>query len=414
VKLIAQQKEEWRRIFALNYALIIKDHIGRLWLGSSPDAVPGVWGHSFVRTFYEWVGVTPNSGVQREGGITSTFFVLRSLNAYLNRFHRHLPRQLVNELAQFFAMRTTPRGIGIESVDARGNRGVDPNLRHTCFGYMAMNELVSAGADNSELDRALRTAGDYLLQPFSSEQLLDLWLNDSWPLGGIASYIAARDKLLSAPDCQPDLREALRVWPGVRTRLVQGIIEIKSTDVFRWRAKHRGDGEEHYPFWHPIYGRPVLRLHSLNGCLSLVGRYIAAEPSGRDRIELVVAKVRGELLDMNDRAPRFGRNRPPSFAAAAAMLELVLGEWYEPVPADIEFISALLEFLTSRWQDPSIYHDYWTEFTAPLLDISEFHQALGSDLEESVDEGEHMFATFEPARRGTEYGILSAALGLEA
>jgi hypothetical protein len=388
----------------------MKDHIGR----SSADAVPGVWGHSFVRTFYDWVGVTPNSGVQREGGITSTFFVLRSLNSYLNRFHRRLPRKLLNELVTFFVLRSTPRGIGIETVDARGNRGVDPNLRHTCFGYMAMNELASAGADTSELGLALRTAAEYLLQPFSAEQLLDLWLNDSWPLGGIASYIAARDKLLAAPDCHPDLHEARRVWPGVRNRLVQGLIEIKSADVFRWRAKHRGDGEEHYPLWHPIYGRPVLRLHSSNGCLSLVGRYVASELGGRDRIGQVVATVRGELLDMNDRAPRFAQGRPPSFAAASAMLELVLGEWYEPIPADMEFISALLGFLTSRWEDPSIYQDYWTEFTAPLLDIEEFHQALGPDLKLTVDEGEHAFTGCECARRGTEYRILSTALGLEA
>jgi hypothetical protein len=184
--------------------------------------------------------------------------------------------------------------------------------------------------------------------------------------------------------------------------------------------------DEHSPFWHPIKDAEILRLHSTLGCLSLVGQELAAREVGRQRIGSIVAELRDQLERDPEGAPRFAKGAPPSLAAACAMLKLVLGAWYEPTAADREFVFKILDFIRLRWKDPEVYGDYWTEFTAPLLQLDEMF--VGLDVGGLVKSGERLLDAFEAfgddaaaalgAEDGEAYGVLSrvraSALGLSA
>jgi hypothetical protein len=68
------------------------------------------------------------------------------------------------------------------------------------------------------------------------------------------------------------------------------------------------------------------------------------------------------------------------------MVKLVLGPWYEPTIEDHRLLFYLLDFIRLRWKDPEVYEDYWTEFTAPILQIDEL--LSGFDTKTIVREAE--------------------------
>ena len=399
---IEEHAQGWVSVFSFLYALVLRDRIGHVKSDGGSDAVPGIWGHSFVRTYYRWIDKSADAAVQREGGITSTYFVLRALKGYLGRFHRELPQSLENDLATFFLERTKNSGIGIRTVDDRGNERVQTNLRHTCFGFMTMQELSVQGPRRDALERARERATQTLLRPMTREDLAECWLtDDQWPVGGIASYIAARDVLFASPKLCQRYEDERRVWPGVRDRLIDLLASISSADIARERGGHTTS--EHLPFWHPIGGLPTFRLHSTNGCLALLGRDLYAHARGRTRIHEIVAALRNEIRG----TPSFVSNGPASLTAAAAMLEIVLADWYEPTSADVEFTKGIMDFVLEYWSDTTVYGDFWTEFTAPLLNLDAFHSAIGSRLEAAIEAGVRL----AQRPKGEFVNVLFAALG---
>lgn len=407
VRSISEKKEIWSQISVSNYILIQRDRIGKLGI-EQREGIPGIWGHSYVRTYYNWIGAPPTKKVRMEGGIATSYYVLKSLKGYLSRLGVRFDPLILGEVATFLKERTTTAGIGIRTTTSRGTSKVDANLRHSCLGYLIMCELVPfAFPAKGELREAIHHVSSYILKPLSHEDLLNAWLSESWPIGGIASYIAARDHLFNTQYDKDWIQGEGRFWPAVRDRLLDALAGVSSERLYTLGLSRNADQkgfDEHMPFWHPIKSLSVLRLHSSLGCLSLVGQDIAKRSVGRNRIMGIVKALREQVLNSNDRAPRFAPESPPSFAAACAMLEMTLGSWYEPVEEDLEFILSLLSFMEHKWSNPDVYVDYWSEFAAPILNLEELHLALGKDIAFAAREADAILqeVTPEDERRRTK------------
>jgi hypothetical protein len=200
--------------------------------------------------------------------------------------------------------------------------------------------------------------------------LLSLWLEDSWPVGAIAAYISARSSLFDSSDLEDGaFVQQLRRWPGVRDKLLGALSDLTSTQIVALTGR---PASEHFPYWHPIADLPILRLHSTLGCLELVGAQFRQD---NQRINDLVRKLREHLKGCKGQ-PRFEPESCPSVAAASALLGIVLGPWYEPVEEDLELLDNSMSFLEDHWMDPAAYEDYWSEFAAPLLGLSEILRGL--------------------------------------
>lgn len=392
---ISERKEIWTKLLTTTYILTQLDRIGQMGINER-KGVPGLWGHSYVRTYYNWAGTPPSSAAQMEGGIATSYFVLKNLNRYLQRLDTKLAPNIRRDLSIFFINRTKPSGVGIQTTSLRSTQEVAVNLRHTCFGYLIMREIEPLDESRAEFVNAIKTAASFILRPISQDELIGSLIDESWPIGGIAAYIAAREHLFRSHYGRQWAVEEKRVWPGVKRRLIDAVIKLDSKRLNiisnSLGSKNQKDEEwltEHFPFWHPINGLSVLRLHSTIGCISLIGRDLANKPAGQARIRNIIHDLRRQVLDSPDKAPRFASDStgPPSVAAACAMLEILLGPWIEPTAEDAELIFTILTFLENRWDDHSVYTDYWTEFTAPLLDLEELHMGLGSHSGLAYTEG---------------------------
>lgn len=393
----SDRRTEWADILISTYVLVQKDRIGYVGL-SERRGVPGIWGHSYVRTYYNWVGKTPPDTSAQEGGIASSYYVIKALSAHRQLFEAELPKIALKETIDFFIARTKVSGVGIHALDVRGNPGIQTNLRHTCFGYLAMCELSALSEKNTKLEKAIVNAASSILKEVAFEELIEAWLSDSWPVGAIASYIAARDHLFNSPLGRQWAHDEGRIWPGVRKRLFDALIQLEGKRLEVLTSQNDTGMPmlvEHFPFWHPIYNLPVLRLHSTLGCLSLVGTGIADSAIGQGRIRSIVDELCCEVLDSADKAPRFAPSSPPSIAAAFAMLEILLGPWFNPSIEDLELIFSILSFVERNWRNPSVYQDYWTEFTAPLLSLPELSRGLNDKFFWAIERGHELMNSLD-------------------
>jgi hypothetical protein len=76
-------------------------------------------------------------------------------------------------------------------------------------------------------------------------------------------------------------------------------------------------------------------------------------------------------MDSPGGAVRFAPEHPPSVGAALAVLDLATGpwlhDWFQPSVGFLEFLDRVLSFVREVWNDPTVYSDYWSEFSLPLL-----------------------------------------------
>jgi hypothetical protein len=340
-----------------------------------------------------------------EGGIATTYYVVKALSQFHKKSDSAWEEAILKDIAKFFKCRIRPDGVGVLGMDAHGFPKIVTHLRHTCYGYLILADLLEVCGDGSEELRMLANkSADLLIDAFTADELLQEWIPESWPIGGIASYIAAREHLYNSKIGNKWPPHEKRCWPDVREAMLDALAELSSTHLSLLGAI-REPGKralsEHLPYWHPIKDAPILRLHSTLGCLSLVGKDIAKREFGQSRIREIVKDLRQQVLMDPQHAPRFCHDSSPSFAAACAMLKLVLGPWYEPTNEDREFVLYLLDFLRLRWKDPEVYTDYWTEFTAPILQIDELLSGL--DTRALVRESEFFIEDAEPLELGS-YG----------
>jgi hypothetical protein len=336
-----------------------------------------------------------------EGGIATTYYVVAALNSLLKRASVPWRGSVLDEITAFFERRTKSDGVGVLTMDARGMPKIATHLRHTCYGYLIMAELAGAAGAAAKLDELVKISAATLSQSMSKDELLGEWIIESWPIGGIASYVASRDRLYASPHAYVWPQREKRYWPDVRERMLDALAQISSAQLSRVGAtKEKGKRElnEHMPFWHPIKDAEVLRLHSTLGCLSLVGRDIAAREIGRARIHQIVEEMRRQVSADHEQIPRFSPSAHPSISAACAMLKMALGPWYEPTSEDGEFIFKVLDFIRLHWREPAVYGDYWTEFTAPILQLEELIADL--DITSLVQRGENILSLLEAPDEG--------------
>ena len=387
---IAQRREDWSGFLLSTYVLAHKDRIGHY--GSEfRGGLPAIWGHSYVRTYYMWANTPPPARELMEGGIATTYYVVNSLGDLLQRAGTRWREPVLSEITTFFSERTKSEGVGVRTIDPRGYSQIMAHLRHTCFGYLIMADLASAPGAPAQLRKLVEISATALAKALSKDELLRVWVKESWPVGGIASYIAARDHLYASEYSYVWPERERRLWPDVRERMLDALAQLSSaqlSEIGATKEEGKRGFDEHYPYWHPIKDAAVLRLHSTLGCLSLVGKDLAAREICRKRIEDIVSHMRRQLETDKEHAPRFTPDGPPSISAACAMLKMILGNWYEPSEADREFIVKLIEFIGLRWKDPAVYTDYWTEFTAPLLRVSECFG--GEEIPQFVLRGERI------------------------
>jgi hypothetical protein len=368
---VSLHHEEWSRFLLSTYVLAQRDRIGRDG-DEFRNGLPAIWGHSYVRTYYMWANSPPPERALMDGGVATSYYVIKALSSLLQRASGVWRTAALNEIAAFFVSRTTPAGVGVLTMDPRGIPKIATHLRHTCYGYLIMAELAESPGAPAELRQQAEVSAAALAQPMSKDELLREWILESWPVGGIASYIASHDHLNTSSYSRVWSPREKRYWPGVRERMLDALAHLTSTQLSRIGAtKEKGKKEfdEHMPFWHPIKEDEKLRLHSTIGCLSLVGKDLAKREFGRKRIEDTVKELRRQILTDQEHAPRFSPDSPPSLSAACAMLKMVLGGWYKPTAEDREFIFNVLDFIRLNWREPNVYSDYWTEFTAPILQL---------------------------------------------
>lgn len=379
---IKNKPDIWSNILISTYVLIQKDRIGQYGI-EKREGVPGIWGHSYVKTYYNWVDNTPTDKVRMEGGIATSYYVLNALNKFYKKVNSKIDSKIIDDVVTFLEARTTSGGIGIQTTSYRGTPQVAANLRHTSFGYLIMSEVESLDPSASKkLANPIKNAIAIILNPLTPEDLLNSWLSESWPIGGIASYIASKDHIFKTRYNGSYLEEK-KIWKVVRKNLIESLAELNSLKLHFLSSPKPEFGSkfiEHYPFWHPIFDRPTLRLHSTLGCLKFVGKELSSTPQGQARIKKIVQLLKRLIFNKYKGAPRFSKDSPPSFSAASAMLTIILGEWYEPESEDFELINTLLSFMENNWSNPDVYQDYWSEFTAPLLAIDEIYIGLGDTL----------------------------------
>jgi hypothetical protein len=391
---VSSHRADWSQFLISTYVLAHQDRIGR-YGQEHRDGLPAIWGHSYVRTYNMWAGNELPRRAELEGGIATSYYVVASLSSIHRRAGTGWRRAVLDEVTAFFAHRTNAEGVGVRTL-RRGVPHIEAHLRHTCFGYLIVSELAEARGAPTTLKQLAEASARVLARAVPRDKLLTEWLPESWPVGCIASYVAARDHLYHSVYADVWAPREKQRWPGVREIMLDTLARVTSTQLsVSGATKEEGKPwlDEHSPFWHPIKDAEILRLHSTLGCLALVGRDLAAREAGRQRIGAIVAELREHLARDLEGTPRFAQGAPASLAAACAMLKLVLGAWYEPTAADREFVFMVLDFIRLRWKDPEVYGDYWTEFTAPLLNLDEMFTGL--DVGGLVRSGERLLDAFE-------------------
>ena len=401
---IQNNSASWHDVFWILLRLTLDDRLACGVSPSSPKMAQGIWGKSFVRTYYDWIGTQASEPTKLEGGIATTYYVFHSLSALVRRLNVSLPAAIERDMLTFFTDRTKSDGIGVYTIDNRGECVKTVYFRHTCFGMMIINDLCTLMPDSHSREWAglARQATNIVTKDVDWRELREKWFKESWPVGGMASYVAARTRCLAGENAANSSWKV--VWPQVEKEMVSTIGGLTSGQIESMRRTLTSGSDqspcpEYYPHWEPIKGKPVLRLHSTLGCLHLIGKEIASCTSGRRRLEELINLVSKELLGGSQGLPRFAPTEPPSVAAACALLCFVLGPWFEdwfkPSEAVTELVDRIMDFLETRMLEPSIYGDFWSEFCAPLLAEPWLFDALrlqemiretpGSDLQTFCD-----------------------------
>lgn len=404
---VSLHHEEWSRFLISTYILAQRDRIGQDG-DEFRNGLPAIWGHSYVRTYYMWANSPPPERALMDGGVATSYYVVKALSSLLKRAGNVWKMSALNEITAFFVNRATPAGVGVLTMDPRGIPKIATHLRHTCYGYLIMAELAETPGAPAELKKLAEISAAALTRPLSRDELLREWILESWPIGGIASYIASRDHLYASSYNHVWAPRERRCWSGVREKMLDALAQLTSTQLSQIGAtKEKGKKEfdEHMPFWHPIKDDVKLRLHSTLGCLSLVGKDLAKREFGRKRIEDIVKELRRQIINDQEGAPRFSPDSSASLSAACAMVKIVLSDWYEPTAEDKEFIFSLLDFIRLNWRDPDVYSDNWTEFTAPLLQLGELFTDLGAA--ELVQRGEQILSLLEVPSGDVDLASLS-------
>lgn len=425
---ISRNRSDWHQIILSTYILAQLDRIGH-YGSEARQGLPALWGHSYVRTYNAWANTPPPTREFMEGGIATTYYVVKALSHFQRSSGVAWNKSVLTDIAKFFEARIRPNGVGVRGMDGHGIQKIVTHLRHTCYGYLILADLLESAPESVELRSLTSKSAALLIKPLSASELLEELVFESWPVGGIACYIAARDCLYNSPFGKNWPIHERGYWPDVRETMLDALAELSSTHLsVIGTTKEPGQRTlgEHLPYWHPIKDAPILRLHSTLGCLSLVGRDIAGRESGLRRIKEIVRDLREQVMQDPPRTPQFSQTSSPSIAAACAMLKLVLGPWYEPTKDDREFLLYLVDFILLHWKDPYVYDDYWTEFTAPILQIEEL--TTGFNAPSLIREAEFVIDgcrlrndVFTPSSySGSEHESLSAlnriiptALGLD-
>ena len=388
-KRVEKRKHLWERIVLLQYVLVLMDRIGKFG-ALQRDGVPGIWGHSYIRTYYEWVNSQPKSREEMEGGIATTYFVLRHMNRFVERAGCQRSMNISHDMQVFLASRTDRAGaVGIKSIDTKGINKIHVNLRHSCFAYLIMDELYPLATRTSLQERAMRDVARFIMESRSYYDLAHEWVSESWPVGGIAAFISAVSSVLANNHCSN--------LDGSLLCRVKGSILALSHLLAELRLKHlyalgmpveskQKELHDSFPFWHPISGLDVLRIHSTLACLQLAGGVLIQSPCGGERLRLIKRELSADLDQLNG-VPRFSVDGPESISAAIAMLAILLENDNDDTQEGRHSVDMLLDFIESRWDLPIAYEDCWTEFTAPLLSMPSVLSSLNDGLCALVNEG---------------------------
>lgn len=373
VRLLKTHEESLMEALIVTYSVAHLDRIGALGIDVR-DGVPGIWGHSYVNTYNRWAGTTPADKLRMEGGIATSYFVSNALCSLHSLTGAAMPPHVLREVYQFFQHRSDASGnFGIRRSSARGGDEIDVNLRHTCFSVLTLLALREAtGALPKELERRVHQSAKLIFAARSQEELLDRWFRESWPVGGIAAYVAARDRLLQTKYTSGLDSHARAAWAATRTPLLDALASIADHEIELVTSRlglPRVGLSVHWPWWPPILNREVLRLHSTLGCLELVGTELAKRPTGVARIDALNRQLSDDLRRRG--VPAFSDSSPGSIAAAIGILNLVLGDWQDTQDdtdgVREEVLEATLSYIAEMWSNPDAYVDYWSEFTVPLL-----------------------------------------------
>src|SRR5207244_1745562 len=78
----SDHQEGWSEFVLSTYVIAQRDRIGRYGIDSR-DGLPALWGHSYVRTYYDWANTPPPNRECMEGGIATSYYVVNSLTEFL-------------------------------------------------------------------------------------------------------------------------------------------------------------------------------------------------------------------------------------------------------------------------------------------------------------------------------------------
>ncbi|MCP4685456.1 MAG: hypothetical protein GY867_08400 [bacterium] len=296
---------------------------------------------------------------------------------------------ILADLREFFNVRTTKAGIGVYGKDLRGAVKVQANLRHTCQGFLLAHEAVNRGIATPAFYAISKRAASIIAEPRTWDELLGAWFSESWPVGGVASYIVARD-VIFREYVGDDLAAVARVWPQVRAELLN-LLTLLPTMRIRELCVDAGQDlsswptADYYPWWDSIKGLPELRLHSTLGCLHLVGGEIGSTNAGSERLKMIISQLADEVGGTNANTVSFAPGGRASMAAACAMLDLLLTVssscGLSLTSSTRDLVGTLISYIEGSWDNPEHYHDYWSEFCVPLIANSTLLSAIaaGSD-----------------------------------
>ena len=204
---------------------------------SKLDQIPesGGWGKSWVDAF-EYISERKLTSFEKaEGGIISTFIVIRALQYYEVSQSVFMMQSFVDKATRYLLKRQTHSGLFGRLVQSRSGIEIHPSLRHTAF---AASTLIDLEAKPTAILEGIRK-----LLTWNESQIDD----DAAPSIAIASIVNVIDKfrsnskLMQIVQTEDDIFPILFRWAKIKQLLYRKLVDIIN------------DNAPFYPFWKP-YG----------------------------------------------------------------------------------------------------------------------------------------------------------------
>jgi hypothetical protein len=356
--------DTWGNILKSHLILLIHDQIGDYGIIRREDKVKGIWGHSYVKTYFKWVDDPKARDPKIEGGIATSYFVLNSIKDILKQVESPLKDRMIENLFSFILKRVNTDGMGI-ATNKRGVYSLDVNLRHTSFGYLIINRLLELNCDAYQLIEYKSKLENILAQDFEPEFILKQIFSESWPVGGICAYLRALQELTY----EGANTMSLKKFDYILNNFYSNIAKMNSSDIYTNRSLYinKSNFTEHFPYWHPIKNMNQLRLHSTLAAIELLGAGFIKNPNAIQRIKHIKEEICVDLE--KQKGFKFSINSKPSIAAAFSILKILSINIGESSNIEGKAIEKTLDFIETNWDNSNVYHDYWSEFNAQIFTI---------------------------------------------